>query len=75
MDSFRWIQWARKMVLAISSRASKDVYDWASTRNGMGLSLMSGISLSHLIFGWMDKMIHVFCLVGGTRMRGMRIII
>jgi hypothetical protein len=41
----------------------------------MGSSLISGMSLSHLIFSWMDEVIPVFSLVGGTTMRGMRIII
>jgi hypothetical protein len=41
----------------------------------MESSLISGISLSHLIFGWTDDVIPIFYLVRGTRMREMRIII
>jgi hypothetical protein len=45
------------------------------TRDGMESSLISELILFHLMFGWMDEVIYIFCLVGGTRMRGMKIII
>jgi hypothetical protein len=64
-------------VLEMSERVTrnKGVFGWASTRDGTGSTLMSGMSSSHLMFGWMDEVIPIFCLVEGTRMRGMRIII
>jgi hypothetical protein len=45
------------------------------TRNGTGSFLISSINSSYLIFDWMNEVISVFCVVGGTRMTGMRIII
>jgi hypothetical protein len=56
----------------IKDRCVKGAFGWASMRDGMGSSLMSEMSSSHLMFGWMDEIISIFCLVGG---RGMIIII
>jgi hypothetical protein len=41
-------------------------FGWVSTRDGAGSSLMSEMSSSHLMFGWMDEVIPVFCKVWNT---------
>jgi hypothetical protein len=53
----------------------KGPFGWELRRDGMGSSKISCMSSFIMVFDWMEGVVPIFCLVGGTRMRGTRIII